>query len=175
LNALAPTTPEAAEMAAEFPVEAFPLSQLSLGLEYLDAPWSFKAEAVRRNSDNLLIYAVRGWYAISGYTIGAFTPYLSGGSQWQASDLGPRQLPAGTPGGAAQSALYNSTLIGLAQSRFGTGVRYDLPSGAAIKIQLDRIWLDESNSRGMFVNAQPGFIGRSEPIDVFSFALDYLF
>ncbi|MCX9156008.1 hypothetical protein OPU71_07695 [Niveibacterium sp. 24ML] len=175
LSALAPTVPEAGTMAAAYPTGWFPISQLSLGFEYLDAPWTFKAEAVRRSSDNLLVYAVRGWYAVAGYTLGNFTPYVSGGVQWQASDLSPRFLPPGTPGGEALSAIYNATLIGLAQSRIGAGLRYDLPFGAAIKLQYDRLKLQESNSRGMFVNATAAFIGRAEPINVFSFALDYQF
>lgn len=175
LMAVAPIAPQAGEMAAAYPTDWFRTSQLSLGMEYLGAPWSFKAEAVRRTSDNLLIYAVRGWYVVGGYTFGAFTPFVSGGRQWQASDLSPRQLPAGTPGGAALSAFYNATLIGLAQHRVGGGLRYDLPGGAALKLQYDRLQLDAANSRGMFVNPRPGFIGRTQPIDVFSFALDYQF
>jgi len=175
LAALAPTTPVAGEMAAAYPTDWFPVSQLSLGFEYLGAPWSFKAEAVRRSSDTLLIYAVRGWYAVGGYTIGSFTPFLTAGRQWQDSDLSPKQLPAGTPGGNALSAFYNATLIGLAQRRIGAGMRYDLPGGAALKLQYDRLKLDEANSRGMFVNPQPGFIGRTEPINVLSLALDYQF
>ncbi len=175
LMALAPTTPIAADMAAAYPTDPFPVVQLSLGTEYLDAPWSFKAEAVRRSSDTLLIYAVRGWYAVGGYTIGAFTPYIGGGRQWQASDLTPKFLPPGTPGGAALSAFYNATLIGLAQHRVGLGVRYDLPEGAALKLQYDRLQLDAANSRGSFTNQKPGFIGREQPVHVFSFALDYQF
>lgn len=175
LSALSPSVPEADRMAAAYPTDWFPISQLSLGVEYLDAPWTFKAEAVRRNSDNLLVYAVRGWYAVVGYTFGDFTPYVSGGAQWQASDLSPKSLPPNTPEGEALSKIYNATLVGLAQSRIGAGLRYDLPFGAAIKLQYDRLRLDESNSRGMFVNATPAFIGRTEPINVFSFALDYQF
>ncbi len=175
LSALAPGSPIAAEMAAAYPTDWFPVSQLSLGFEYLGAPWSFKTEAVRRSSDTLLIYAVRGWYAVGGYTIGAFTPFVTAGRQWQDSDLSPKQLPTGTPGGAALSAFYNATLIGLAQRRVGAGVRYDLPGGAVLKLQYDRLKLDEANSRGMFVNPHPGFIGRTDPINVLSLALDYQF
>lgn len=175
LDSLSAIAPVAGQMAAAYPTAPFRITQVSLGFEWLDAPWSIKTEAVRRGSDTLLVYAVRGWYGVLGYTRGRVTPYLTGGRQWQASDLSPKTLPPGTPGGATLSALYNATLVGLAQTRIGAGVRIDLPHGVALKAQVERFRFDDANSRGSFVNATPGFVGRADPVDVFSLAVDVQF
>jgi len=122
------------------------------------------------------------WYAMAGYRVGKFMPYVSHANlkiDGGVANTVPAACPAGYPAActptlqalrAGVSRLPNSGVGQGEQSTNTIGVRWDFASSVALKAQIDRV--KPKNGTGLFVNPQPGF---SDTVTVGAVALDFVF
>lgn len=152
---------------------------VAVGLNYDPGKWFVMAEGGIINGHSFLSKS-RGMFVSAGYRAGEFTPYLTYSrtdAMGQTSDPG---LPlAGLPpayayaAGQLNAGLAETMKTMATQSNAGGGVRWDLRSDMALKVQYERI-VPRKGSRGTLVNLQPGFQS-GRPIHVTSAVLDFVF
>lgn len=168
-----------AELAAHYGLDAKRISAYSAGFNYDPGDWFLMGEAARVNARSMLGDR-KAWYLSGGYRIGAFTPYLTYSRvdlNMASSSAGipPAGLPAAlVPQGAMLTAELNRQLkmIGVQRST-SAGLRWDLASGYALKLQYDRV-LPRDGSQGTLINIQPGFVS-GKSFGVCSAVVDFVF
>jgi hypothetical protein len=137
------------------------------------------AEASRTHTESLL-GSTKSAYASAGMRLGALTPYLSVSAVRATSATADAGLPTGglPPALAGQLAQLNAGLNLLLatipqQNSQAIGLRWDLASNAALKLQYDRV-TPYHGSRGTLINLTPAFrSGRTA--HVASVALDFVY
>jgi hypothetical protein len=152
---------------------------IAAGVNYDPGQWFLMAEGGATNGHSFLA-KTSGLYVSSGYRAGNFTPYLSYSrvdSHSPSTDPG-LPLTGLPPPYAAAAAQLNGGLAVLlktipSQTSFNAGVRWDLRSDMALKLQFDRV-LTRDGSRGSLSNLQPGFKS-GHPVNVTSAVLDFVF
>jgi len=155
------------------------VSMISAGASYDPGAWFVTAEAGRTRTDSLLgggtsVYVGAGWRQ------GAFTPYL-GYAQIRADvnttdpGLPLEGLPPPVAAGAAQlNGALNAVLATIpVQTTWSTGVRWDVASDLALKLQFEQV-RPRGGSRGTLINSTPAFQS-NRTINVTSIALDFVF
>jgi hypothetical protein len=178
-DALAAFGPAGSALAHRYAVDHKRISVASLGASYDPGRWFVMAEASRTRTHSLL-GSTRSAYASAGWRQGAFTPYLTWSRVAAASPTTDPGLPlAGLPPRlAAQGAFLNAALGELLstipeQSSASAGLRWDLRTNMALKLQYDRV-TPRGRSRGTLINQTPGFRpGRTA--HVASVALDFVY
>lgn len=155
------------------------VSMISAGASYDPGAWFVSAEAGRTRTDSLLGSGT-SMYVGAGWRQGAFTPYV-GYAQIRADvettdpGLPTAGLPPPLAAGAAQlNAGLNAILATIpVQTTWSTGVRWDVASDLALKLQFEQV-RPRAGSRGTLINSAPTF--RSDrTIHVTSVALDFVF
>ena len=154
-------------------------SMLNIGVNYDPGRWFVMAEAGRTSTRSLLgktYYA----YLSGGWRWHAFTPYATWSRVRAAGSASEDGLATDglPPALAAQVAAVNGGLNKLLatatqQTSIAAGVRWDLVTNAALKLQFDRV-RPVDGSRGTLINPTPDF--RSDrPFNVASVALDFVY
>jgi opacity protein-like surface antigen len=152
---------------------------LSLGLNYDPGQWFVMAEAGRSKVDGYP-GSTRSAYLSGGWRHDNLTPYATYARVWGRPPSGPTALAlAGLRrADAANGAAMNTALAALmravpSQSTLGAGLRWDLASNLALKLQHQRV-TTRSGSRGMFINLVANYqSGRTAQVT--SAALDFVF
>jgi hypothetical protein len=151
----------------------------SIGMNYDPGRWFLMAEASRTRTNSLL-GATRSAYASAGLRINSFTPYLSVAQVRATSATADAGLPTGglPPAVAAQLAQLNGGLNLLLatipqQDTRAAGLRWDLATNAALKLQYDRV-TPHRGSRGTLINLTPAFRS-GQTAHVASVALDFVY
>ena len=155
------------------------VTMISAGASYDPGAWFVTAEAGRTRTDSLLGSGT-SVYVGAGWRHGALTPYLGYAQIHADVNTNDPGLPlAGLPpqlaGAAAElNAGLNRVLATIPiQTTWSTGVRWDVASDLALKLQFERVRPREG-SRGMLIKTTPAF--RSDrTINVTSVALDFVF
>jgi hypothetical protein len=158
---------------------AFAFSMDTVGVSYDPGHWLLMSEWARTTSDGLLAKST-AWYLMGGWRFGKFMPYLTTGHIASGRDSAPGIALAGLPPplAAAAGALDSGLTAGLrpfapSQTSVSAGLRWDVMKDIDLKLQFDRLRLDE-NSAGRLTNAQPGF--RAGPdVNSVSLAMDFVF
>jgi hypothetical protein len=158
---------------------AFAFSMETVGVSYDPGNWLLMSEWARTASDGLLANST-AWYLMGGERFGKFMPYVTIGHIASGRNSEPRIAPAGLPAplAAAAAALDTGLIAGLgpfapSQSSASAGVRWDVVRNIDLKLQIDRMRLDE-NSAGRLTDVQPGFrAGRD--VNAISLAMDFVF
>jgi hypothetical protein len=171
--------PAGAALTRTYAIDHKRYSVASLGVSYDPGRWFAMAEASRTLTHSLL-GATRSVYASAGWRQGSFTPYLTWARVHAASATTDPGLPlAGLPPAlAARAAALNQVLNGILatipqQTSSSAGVRWDLRTDMALKLQYDRV-TPHHGSRGTLINQTPGFMsGRTT--HVASVALDFVY
>jgi hypothetical protein len=166
-------------IADHYDVDDKRLEVMAVGARYDPGEWFMMGELAHSNSDTFIGNS-RGWYLSGGYRFGAVTPYLTLARVWvdsSTSDPG-LSLEGLPPALAAQAAGLNAALNGLLgavaqQKSITLGARWDFARNRALKVQYERIDLDDG-SPGVLSNIQPGFEPGGE-VDLFSVSLDFVF
>lgn len=140
-----------------------------------------QSEITQRKTETY-INDTTSWYAMAGYRLGKFLPYVSHASL-KIDDYIANTVPAACPAGypAACTPTMRQLSAGVARLPYAAvgqgaqttdtiGVRWDLYQSVALKAQVDRVKPTAGN--GLLVNVQPGFTG---PITVGAVALDFVF
>ncbi len=151
----------------------------SIGMNYDPGQWFVMAEAGHYRVNSFL-GTTNSVYASSGFRRGALTPYLSYARIWGKKPEGPHALVLdGLPAdlAAAGAALNEGVATMLrtiaSQSTVSAGLRWDLASNAALKLQYDRM-TPRAGSRGTMMNLGPDFrSGRTAHVS--SATLDFVF
>lgn len=171
--------PEGEAIADRYDVDDNLFRIMTLGARYDPGDWFVIGELAYSNSETF-IGDSRGWYISSGYRLGAFTPYMTLARVWvdsSTSDSGlsleglPPQLVGFAQG---LNAGLNGILSSVAQQKSVTlGTRWDVAPDMALKLQYERIFLDDG-SPGVLSNLQPGFKPGGQ-VNLFSISLDFVF
>ena len=151
----------------------------SIGATYDPGNWYVTGEAGQMDTRSLFAKTTSA-YASAGYRAGEFTPYLSyarirAGVQTVVEGLPTMGLP---PQMADLAGMLNAGLNAYLsfipiQSSVGAGVRWDIMSNVAFKLQYDRL-KPSDGSRGTLINQQPGFRS-GQHVDAASATLDFVF
>jgi len=154
-------------------------SMLNIGLNYDPGQWFVMAEAGSTRTRSLL-GTTHNVYVSGGWRWRAFTPYATW-SRVRAAGAGVEEglaLDGLPPPLAAQVAAVNAGLNNVLataaqQTSVAAGVRWDVASNVALKLQFDRV-KPVDGSRGTLINPTPAF--RSDrAFNVASVALDFVY
>ncbi len=119
----------------------------TIGALYDDDTYIVQAEYATRPSDSTFLAKAKGWYAMAGKRIDAWTPYVMLGEfKVSESDLGLQ--PASAPAAPTVQFL-NDSLFGLGNShrkQIGAGVRWDFAPKLALKMQWDQYKVSNPNT-----------------------------
>ena len=165
-------------LAQKYRIDEIALKNYALGASYDPGKWFAMTEVVYNDASGLLPDTT-AWYIHGGYRVANFTPYATYSSSDAKMIDEPGISTAGLPGGLAAGARainagVDATLVAFAsaQHSVSVGVRWDFMSSAALKVQYDRLSLDEGTA-GHLTNAQPGF--QPGNVDLVSIAVDFVF
>jgi opacity protein-like surface antigen len=154
-------------------------SAASIGMNYDPGRWFVLAEAGHYSVDSFL-GTTNSVYASTGYRHGALTPYLGYARIRGKKPDGPHALALdGLPAPlAAAGASLNEGVAALlrtiaSQSTVSAGLRWDLASNVALKLQYDHV-TPRAGSRGTMMNLGPDFRS-GQTAHVTSAALDFVF
>jgi hypothetical protein len=138
------------------PIRLQPFKIADVGVNYDNGKWFVMGELVHTWLRPELSPSSWGYVVNTGMRFGEFTPYVQYGK------LDP--IPDVLANGVTRSPASNTKTAGL---------RWDFHPGFALKTQYDHATA-ENQTRGGFVNAQPGFPLDSSA-DMISVALDFVF
>lgn len=153
----------------------------TIGANYDPGSWFAMAEYVHFDGDGFLQDADAG-YVTAGLRIDKFTPYVTYAKlttdEDRSATIDTTGMPAPLATGADQLAAgVNASLAGFisAQTSYSVGLRWDFSRSADLKIQYDRLTL-EDDTVGRLGNVAPGFAPQDgDHVDVFSAAIDFVF
>ena len=136
-----------------------------------------QGEYAKRKTDSW-VNDTNSWYLMAGYRIGKFLPYVNHAttkSVGRVANTVPGACPPGYPAACTPTLRALSAGVELLstpvnQSSDSIGVRWDLHSSAALKVQIDRV--RPSGNAGLLLKAAPGFTG---PVTVGAVSLDFVF
>ena len=171
--------PQGRDIARRLRVEDKRASAMSLGLNYDPGRWFLIGEAGRSKVDGYL-GSTRSAYLSSGWRHGNLTPYVTVARVWGRLPDGPTALALDglPPAAAAVGAALNTSLATMmravpSQSTLGAGLRWDVASNCALKLQHQRV-TTRSGSRGLFINTVADYQS-GHTAQVTSVVLDFVF
>jgi hypothetical protein len=178
-SALRAFGPAGAALADRYAIEDKRVSMASAGISYDPGQWFLSAEAGHASTHSLLGETTT-MYAGGGYRFSTLTPYLGFARVRAHGATRDPGLPlAGLPPRAQASAgMLNAALniyLGTIpiQTTLSTGLRWDLATDAALKLQYDRV-RPTDGSRGTLINT-PSSFRSGQTVHVASVALDFVF
>ena len=171
--------PQGAALADRYAIEHKRVSMIGAGIGYDPGQWFISAEAGHARTNSLLGRTTT-MYAGGGYRFASLTPYLGfarvrahGATQdpgLPLAGLPPRlQATAGVLNAALNSYLGTIPI----QTTLSAGLRWDLATDAAIKLQYDRL-RPTDGSRGTLINTSASFRS-GQTVHAASLALDFVF
>lgn len=178
-NALRQFGPQGESLARRYETDRKSASVLSLGASYDPGNWFVMGEIGRINARSFLGDKTAG-YVSGGYRLGSLTPYATFSKVTanmptrvdglDLSTLPPPYVPAAQQVNAGLNGLLSTIAV---QDNTSAGVRWDVGSNTALKLQLDHV-RPHGGSSGTLENIQPGYqYGRS--FNVISASLDFVF
>jgi hypothetical protein len=171
--------PAGVALAERYAIEHKRMSMVSAGISYDPGQWFVNVEAGHARTHSLL-GETSTMYAGAGYRFPTLTPYLGFARVWaHGATRDPGLALAGLPprvqasAGALNAALniYLGTIP--VQTTLSTGLRWDLATDAALKVQYDRV-RPTDGSRGTLINT-PSSFRSGQTVHVASAALDFVF
>jgi hypothetical protein len=178
-DALEAFGPQGRDIASRLRVENSRATALSIGMNYDPGAWFVMAEAGRSRSAGY-IGSTRSAYLSSGWRHRNLTPYAGYARVWGQVPAGPTALAlGGLPRPyAAAGATVNMAVAAMlrsvpSQSTLSAGLRWDLASNLALKLQHERV-TTHSGSRGMFINSVADYHS-GHTAQVTSATLDFVF
>jgi hypothetical protein len=151
----------------------------NIGVNYDPGTWFVMAEAGRTVGHSFL-GATRSVYVSAGWRWQALTPYATWARvRAEGATHDPGLPPQALPGALAPTAvMLNAGLNALLatipqQTSVAAGLRWDLRTNMALKVQYDRV-TPHDGSRGTFINTTPRFTSERTS-HVASVALDFVY
>lgn len=152
-----------------------PLDFISLGYMYDQGSLFVQSEYAIRKFKSDFVQSLDGFYVLSGYHIGNWSPYISYSAlkhrdQAKFPDLDTSSIALG---GLVDAVNAGSQLL-IERNAWSIGTRWDALSGMALKAQLDHI-TKPKNTVAEFVNTTPEFFTEARSINIISLAVDFIF
>jgi hypothetical protein len=171
--------PAGQELTRRYAMDHKRMTLANIGMNYDPGTWFVMAEAGRTVSHSFL-GATRSAYVGAGWRWNTLTPYATWARVRAAGTTLDPGLPLGAlpPGLAPTATALNAGLNHLLatipqQTSVAAGLRWDLRTNMALKVQYDRV-TPHDGSRGTFIATTPRF--RSERTShVASVALDFVY
>jgi len=167
------------------------ISFLGFGASYDQDNWIVSGEYTKRRS-NSFISDTTGWYALVGYRVAKFTPFI-GFSKLTVNSANVTATKVVTPAAGpftstldGYTATANSSIQGvldvekLAQRTITLGSRWDIMPNVALKAQWDQIH-KPADSWGLFFTKDPGtaqtqsFLTNPRKVNVLTVSMDFVF
>ncbi|MFL6659814.1 MAG: hypothetical protein ACJ8GW_17160 [Massilia sp.] len=171
--------PQGVAIADRYDVINKRVNGVTIGANYDPGQWFLMAEAGSMDGHSFLAHT-HSMYASAGYRAGNFTPYAA---YSRVRSMDPTSNPGLSLNGlpppyAAAAAQLNAGLDVLLhaipiQNTVAMGLRWDLRSDMALKLQYERL-SPKDGSRGSLVNLQPAFHS-DQSVHVTSVVLDFVF
>lgn len=164
--------PQAAALAERFARRERKTLFLASGAAYDEGPFQVRLFFGRTESDSTVGLNINTGLIVAGYDTGVLTPYLRGSFVDNRAGIAPTGLPdtpeyaALNAGAAAVQALTDNN-----QSSLALGVRYDIRPKLALKVQVDRVWMDGTTLVYEGQRPQRG----EDALTLFGLALDFVF
>jgi hypothetical protein len=178
-GALGAFGPAGQALRARYALDHKRMTLMNVGLNYDPGTWFLMAEAGRTNGHSVL-GATRSAYVSAGWRWHAFTPYATWASVRAVGATSDPGLPVGAqpPAPASTAAALNADLNALLatipqQTSTAAGLRWDLYTNMALKLQYDRV-TPRDGSRGTLINQTPRFRS-GHTVHVASVALDFVY
>lgn len=178
-DALTAFGPAGQALTRRYAIDHKPAGMINVGLNYDPGLWFVMAEAGRTGTHSLLGTTYNA-YVSAGWRRGALTPYATWSQVRAKGSTMENGLPADglPPALAAQVAAVNAglnTLLATAtqQRSAAAGVRWDLQTNLALKLQYDRV-KPTGGSRGTLINPTPDFRS-NRAFGVASISLDFVY
>lgn len=154
---------------------------ISVGVLY-DNPSAaiFQSEYMVRRFNNISGADTQAWYAMGGYHLGAFTPFLVYSRSQTLGELvypvfNAGSLPTNLQGSAAYVNTINTSLKWpLDRQTWSVGARYAFAKNFDVKVQWDHI-RKPAAATSWFVNPSSNFINTQQNTNVASVAVDFVF
>jgi hypothetical protein len=170
--------PQGNALADRYDVDKKLTQLITVGGMYDPGSWFARGEWARRNLHSAIGEST-GWYALGGYRLARFTPYLTyaqlkANSNTSDPGLTVSALPPSLAGpAAALNAGLNSLLGSIAVQNTATvGTRWDFMKNVDLKLQYDHTRLG-AGSAGTLINVQPGF-RPGGTVNLFSVVIDFV-
>ncbi len=154
---------------------------MGVGYAYDNGSWLAQGEFVSRRAPGVVVQDANAWYAMGGFRVGKFTPYI--GYSVIKSKEPPPHPPAVGAGGMSNMAAFLINMIDAdynehnEQSRISLGTRYDFYRNLALKVQFDHIRKPASPAvnNGLFSGTSLGFAAGSQSVNLLTVNLDFVF
>jgi hypothetical protein len=170
--------PQGNALAAKYDVDDKLARLIAVGGMYDPGSWLVRGEWVKKDSHSALGKST-SWYALGGYRLAKFTPYLNyaqAKADSNTSDPG-LTVSAFPPDLAVTATALNGGLNSLlgtiaVQRTMSVGTRWDFMRNVDLKLQYDHISLG-AGSAGTLINVQPDF-RPGGTVNLFSVAVDFV-
>lgn len=141
---------------------------------YDTGDWFVQSEYTKRKSKSF-VADTSAFYTTAGYRFNQLTPFVSYSTAKTLSKTDFEELPAIAPAAVALNQGINYMLqeASIGQKSASVGVRYDFTKSMDLKLQYDRIKIDD-NRGSSTVLVQPNFSNKS-PVNLYSVAVDFVF
>jgi len=170
-------TPNARELIDAISLEGRRFDYYTVAAAYDSGRWFWLASLGAASSPGLP--TIHGFSAHAGRRFGRFAPYVSWYGQHTKGDFVRTGIPAGLS--PATDALNAAADIAQSSSRYNhhglaLGMRYELSSQSALKLQVDRIrYRNSDNIIDPEAAAEPSWARRTRSLTVWSAALEFVF
>jgi hypothetical protein len=171
--------PQGVALAGRYAIEHKRVSMASAGFSYDPGQWFVTAELGHSQTRSLLGQTTK-MYTGAGYRFDSLTPYVGFAkvrAHGATSDPGLPLAAVPAPLRPTAAMLNNAVNLYLAtipvQTTLSTGLRWDLATDAALKLQYDRLRPGDG-SRGTLINT-PSSFRFGQTVHVASVALDFVF
>jgi hypothetical protein len=171
--------PHGEDLVRRYAINRKRFNALTVGATYDPGNWFAMAEIGRFTTHSYFGKSVTV-YSSAGYRFGAFTPYIAfAGAKAKSPTHDPGlpleglPPPLAAPAGQLNEGLNYLLMSVTAQHTASAGVRWDVRSNVALKLQYDRVRPGE-RSRGTLFNVQPAF-GARPRVNLTSAVLDFVF
>ena len=182
LQSLAPLWPEAPWLAQQVSTQDKNFRYYALGLAYDNNNWWMQTEASKLRSQTRLAPQSFHAYLSIGKRIEKFSVYVIGGyARPERGDI-EVSAPSGYPSPFAEQlalaeAATDASINGVRihQKSLGLGVRWDLATKMALKLQVDKFYIDQKGSQLWLTPTANTPITDDQKATVISLAMDVLF
>jgi hypothetical protein len=178
-DAFAAFGPAGQALSARYAMDHKRMTLVNVGASYDPGPWFVMAEANRTISHSFL-GSTRTGYVSAGWRWNTLTPYATWarvqavGATFDAGLPTAALPPALAPMATALNAGLNALLMRIPQqTSFAAGLRWDVRTNMALKVQVDRV-TPHDGSTGTFINPTPRFVSERTS-HVASVALDFVY
>lgn len=169
---------EAQQLNKSLWTEGADVRYLTLGAAYQEGPWQIQAEVAKIRSDSQVLPTGQAAYIVAGRRFGSITPYAVLSTFRSDRDATQAQGDWSVLGADAatlqNAAVAASNSLHIDQNGVALGMRWDINSRTALKLQWDRKEV-KARSYGLWQIDNTRHGDRDSTVNIFSAVLDFTF